>query len=362
MGIKDLNSLINCFEYIEKSKFKGELVGLDFFNFWYISHSKACKEEIYNLPLDLVLEGKINQENIFNYSMKYFMEYLFSLARFDIIPLVIFEGRPFELKNKYALVRRSKDRQRSKERLQLLEEKKQEIKGEEKIKLYRNLIAQTINFDKKRVIEASMYMLDRVGLPWLHCITEAEHLGTALCREGYTIAFYTTDTDVLPLGCPFTISREGTPEEVQAPYFKTVKLQNILKDKGISLDQFQDICILSSCDYNERIKLKNKKTDKEKSIGIKTALQLIKEYGSFSALQENEELIDVEKLEYPSCKNIFQVFSVKELCPDFALDRLKLKKSVENLEENDEKYLSMLVKNISPKNKIYDFPPKYLGL
>lgn len=365
MGIKDLNQLIE-FEYVEKSRFRGHRIGLDFMNFLYISHSKACKEEINSLPIVLLQEGKINKDRILSLTMRYFSEYLLNLLRFQIIPVVIFEGKAFELKNKYAAVRRNKDRQRSRDRLDEIQASTKEgkpIEGEKNIQVYKSLLAQSIGFDRLEYTKKVKEMLDRVGLPWLHCVTEAEHLGTALCREGYTIAFYTTDTDVLALGCPFVISKEGHPDDFDAPVFKTAHMKKQLKRLDCSFDQFQDICILSSCDYNERIKIRNKNTGNEKSVGVKSALTLIKKHGSFSGMRQNEEIIGEEKLEYDECKIIFNVCSVEELCPSFSPKDLILKEPKERgeLESDEEWYMTILVKpmlELTVRN--YILPKTYL--
>ena len=360
MGIKDLNSILT-YTYILKSKFANETVGLDFLNFWYISHSKACKEIVQELPLGILSE-LVGTERmarmILKRSMHYFLESLFSLVKFQIKPLVIFEESCFALKNQYARVRRDSERQKSKDRLSTLEIN---TKNE---KTYRMLLVRTLGFDKALVMVEVKTTLDRLGLPWLQCITEGEHLGAALCREGYIVAFYSTDTDVIPLGCPFIIAKQGTEEEPEAPYFKTIQTRHALREHGLTLDQFREVCILSSCDFNERVKIRDKRTGKEKPLGIKTALKLIKEYGSFEAIKVDQEFIGEEKLEFEACKRIFTVQSVEALCPDFDPTKLKLRIPRDNeLEENkesmneDERYIFIFLQTIEERNVRYILPP-----
>lgn len=323
MGILDLNQIIKCAKYIEKVKFKNQRIALDFLNFWYINHSKACKDEVSSLPIALLKERKHDSNKILERTSELYREDMINFCRFQILPVTIFEGKAFDHKNKYAAVRRKKTRDRAKEMLEELEEKT--TLNEAETKRYRNLYVQTIGFDKNEVTKRVKEMLDSVGLPWLHCVTEAEHLCAALCREGYVIASYTTDTDIYTLKCPFTINKEGSEEEPQAPFYKTVAYKDILQTNNFTPEQFVDVCILSSCDYNERIKIKTK-TGKIKPIGLKTGIKLIQEHGSLDEIIKKEELINLENLEITACKDIFRSFNVKELCPDFMFEKLQVRK------------------------------------
>lgn len=315
MTIKDIMTIIECHKYIEKAKFKGLRVAVDFLIYWHAAHIKASFEEIGTLPL--VLLPQYNKERILTQSINYFLDFIMSIVQYEMIPIIIFDGDAFPLKQKHAAVKRKKDKDRSKERLAEMNKLDLSTLSEKDIKTYRSLFCQSIIFDRKQVCSAMKQVLSHIGLPWLQCVTEAEHLAVALCKEGYAFAAYTSDSDVVALQCPFTILKEGDENDRNAPFFKTLQYKNVLQTLALSQEQMTDLCILCSCDYNERISIVSKKTGKNKNVGVKTALKLIQEHKSIEGICENETVIEKEKLEHTECRNIFKSFSVKELCPRF---------------------------------------------
>lgn len=356
MGIKDLNTLLKeYYKYIPKASFKGEKIALDFLNFGYISHAKACKDVISDLPLILLEERKYDEDLIVEKTVKYYLNTLFSLVQYQIIPITVFEGGCFPLKSKHAHIKREKDRKRALER-------SEDKKVKENEETYRSVYIQTIPFKKTPVIKKIKECLERVGLPYLECVTEAEHLTSALVKEGYAIASYTTDSDTIPLGCPFNISKEGTPEDMSSHHFRLLSIYDVKKGLKFNQEEMIDFCILASCDYNERIKMLGK-GGKPKNIGIKTAYDLMQKYRSIPSIIANETLLEAENLEYEECKVIFNSFTVQKLCPSFTSSSIEPnvegKKEIPYSEKEEElHYLSIFTKNIVSKGLRYDLPSK----
>ena len=91
-----------------------------------------------------------------------------------------------------------------------------------------------------------------MGLAYLQALGEAETLCAYLAIKGQVDAVLTEDTDVMAYGTPVMLAFKDlkvTDEQVYGLHHK-----NILKDLEMNHEEFRDLCILLSCDYNERVK------------------------------------------------------------------------------------------------------------
>lgn len=360
MTINGLSTVIECYKYVEKSKFKGLRVAVDFLIYWYKAHLHACHDEVGSLPLILIQEKKYSEQKILDSGINYFLKFLCDLLKEGILPVVIFDGQPFDLKAKYAAVARKKAKERAKERMQEMKEKDFSKFSVAEHKSYRSVVCQTIGFDRCKVFTKVKSLLTRVGLPHLQCVTEAEHLAVALCKENYCYAAYTSDSDTTALQCPFTISSEGDENGPDSPFFKTLLYSNVKKQFNFTCEQLTDLCILASCDYNKRVAMMST-TGKAKSIGIKTALKLMQQYGSLESIIENETIVEPECLEIETCRTIFKSYSVQELCPSFSKDQLLFKPNQEPIDTESTvlnqriETIQMLSENLPPVFYFYSF-------
>lgn len=151
-----------------------------------------------------------------------------------------------------------------------------------------------------------------MGLPTFQADGEAEALCSYLAIHGHVDGVLTEDTDVLCYGTPWMIAFKDfklSDEKVH-----TVHLETILDTINQTQEEFRDLCILLSCDYNERVvgyPPDGRKRKKATSIGWKGAHCMINEY---RRLEEVEKyLIDADPLIYRRCREIFSIPSGKEV-------------------------------------------------
>lgn len=90
---------------------------------------------------------------------------------------------------------------------------------------------------------------------------EADEILATLNHKKEIDAVLTADMDLLAYGTTVLLADIKTSKE--GPVFKEYILSNILHDMGWTFDQFVDFCILSGCDYVDRIKWLGVKTAKD---------------------------------------------------------------------------------------------------
>lgn len=127
------------------------------------------------------------------------------------------------------------------------------------------------------------------GIQWFDAEYEAETSAVWLVKNGKADTVLSDDTDVLVYGIPFALSniRMGKENSVEIVY-----TDRILERTGLTLEQFQDFCILCGTDYNDNIF----------RIGSVKAFQLIKKHGS---VPEIGKTMDVSVLNYDQVSKIF---------------------------------------------------------
>jgi 5'-3' exonuclease len=145
-------------------------------------------------------------------------------------------------------------------------------------------------------------IIDIMGLSYFQAPGEAETLCAGLCCAGMVDAVLSEDTDVMAYGTPFMLSKIDLSSETVT----VLCHEEILRSLEFDHDEFKDLCILLSCDYNDRIKgypPDGKKRKKPAAIGAKGAFLMIKEY---RRLEEAEKYIeDSDPLNYRRCRNLF---------------------------------------------------------
>ncbi|MCS7120520.1 MAG: flap endonuclease-1 [Nitrososphaerota archaeon] len=270
-----------------------------------------------------------------------------NLLELGIKVIYVFDGTPPDLKEA-EIKRRSK----IKEEAQLKYEKALNEGRIEEARMY----AQMTSRLKDYMADDSKRLLTYMGVPWIQAPSEGEAQAAHLVKKGDADYCGSQDFDSLLFGAPrllrnLTISgrrklpRKNVYVEVVP---EVVELEKVLKENGITREQLIDIGILIGTDFNP---------DGVKGMGPKTALKLIKNYGSL----ENA-LAVLKDLEFPvnpaSIREIFlhpQVTdtyriewkepdveeTVKFLCGerDFSEDRVRkaLEKAIEGMSESKAK-------------------------
>jgi len=135
---------------------------------------------------------------------------------------------------------------------------------------------------------------------------EAECLCATMCCLGLVDAVLSEDTDVMAYGTPFLLSKLDLKTET----IVVVSHEAILEGMNMEHEEFLDLCILLSCDYNERVKgypPDGKKYKKPTPIGAKKALCMIQEYRRLEYIEEHLE--DSDPLNYRRCRELFTPLS-----------------------------------------------------
>jgi flap endonuclease-1 len=153
--------------------------------------------------------------------------------------------------------------------------------------------AQATSHLKDYMAEDSKRLLGFMGVPWIQAPSEGEAQAAHLAKRGDADYCASQDYDSLLFGAPrfvrnITISgRRKLPSKNMyidvVP--ELVELQQVLNECGITYEQLVDVGILIGTDFNP---------DGIKGLGPKTALKLVKQYGSLE-----QAVVHVENAEFP---------------------------------------------------------------
>lgn len=153
--------------------------------------------------------------------------------------------------------------------------------------------AQATSHLKDYMAEDSKKLLNLMGVPWVQAPSEGEAQAAYLTKRGDADYCASQDYDSLLFGAPrfvrnITVSgrRKLPSKNIYTDVIpEVVELQQVLRDCRITYEQLVDVGILIGTDFNP---------DGIKGLGPKTALKLIKEYGSLE-----KAVVHVENAEFP---------------------------------------------------------------
>ncbi len=141
-------------------------------------------------------------------------------------------------------------------------------------------------------------LVSALGLPHFQADGEAEAFCVGLVAGGSVHAVLSEDSDVLPLGSPILLTKYDPSKGTVV----SIRLEILLDELGMNMAEFVDLCILLSCDYNERVSGRLKEGSKPRNIGAEGALTLIREYRRIEKLEHL--LVDPERLRYQRCRHL----------------------------------------------------------
>jgi len=228
-----------------------------------------------------------------------------NLLELGIKPIYVFDGTPPEMKEA-EIKRRSK----IKEEAQVKYEKALKEGRIEEARMY----AQMTSRLKDYMAEDSKTLLSLMGVPWVQAPSEGEAQAAHLAIKGDADYCASQDFDSLLFGAPsllrnLTISgrrklpRKNVYIEVTP---EIVEMSRIARELGITRDQLIDMGILLGTDFNP---------EGIKGIGPKTALKLIKKYGSLEKVLEK-----IENAEFPvDPREIKEFFLHPKVTDDYVL-------------------------------------------
>ncbi|MEM3769869.1 MAG: flap endonuclease-1 [Candidatus Bathyarchaeia archaeon] len=229
-----------------------------------------------------------------------------NLIELGIKPIYVFDGVPPALKE-VEIKRRMKAKEEAL------------IKYEQAIKEGRieeaRMYAQATSSLKDYMAEDSKRLLDLMGIPWIQAPSEGEAQAAHVVKQGDADYCASQDYDSLLFGAlrlvrNVTISgRRKLPGknvhiEVEP---EIIELEQVLKECGITHEQLIDVGILVGTDFNP---------EGVKGLGPKTALKLIKEYGSL----ENA-LPHIKNAEFPvEPKRIKEIFLYPKVTNNYKIE------------------------------------------
>lgn len=145
-------------------------------------------------------------------------------------------------------------------------------------------------------------IIEMMGFAWFQAEGEAETLCASMCCLDLVDAVLSEDTDVMAYGTPFLLSKFDMKEET----VMVVSHEAIMEGMEMEHEEFLDLCILLSCDYNDRVKgfpPDGRKYKKPAPIGAKGALCMIQEYRRLEVVEEHLE--ESDPLNYRRCRELF---------------------------------------------------------
>ena len=141
-------------------------------------------------------------------------------------------------------------------------------------------------------------LLGLLGVPTVTAVSEAEAYCAFLCKRGSVKGVATEDMDALCFGSPLLL-RNLNASQAKKIDIDEYNLQVILRELGLQMDGFIDLCILMGCDFCDTIK----------GVGPKRALEYIRKYGSIEKILENEKIEVPENFDYVKARKIFEELS-----------------------------------------------------
>lgn len=207
-------------------------------------------------------------QGMFNRTIRFMQE--------GIRPVFVFDGKPPSIKSKEL----SKRRERREEAQAALVKAQEEGNVAEQDKQSKRLVraGQKENQDCQKLLKL-------MGVPIVLAPCEAEAQASALAKSGQVYAAGTEDMDALTFQTPVLV-RKMTFANASKSMVQTINYQKALEGLELNHDQFVDLCILLGCDYCETIR----------GVGPKTALKLIRQYGSIEEILLN---LDRKKFQVP---------------------------------------------------------------
>jgi flap endonuclease-1 len=243
----------------------------------------------------------------------------------------VFDGKPPELKRE-ELERRRVRREKAAELMV-------KAYSEGEVREAAKYAVQAVHLTEPMVKEAKR-LLEAMGIPYIQALGEGEAQAAYLAKKGLAWATGSQDYDSLLFGTPRLIRNLTITGKRKLPgkdiYVEIkpeiIELDKLLKTLGITLEQLIEVGILIGTDYNP---------DGVEGVGPKTALQLIKTYGSLEKVLRvlpkarfpedpmkikeyflKPPVIDIDRIEWrePDRNAIIQIL-VKD--HDFSLDRVE---------------------------------------
>ncbi len=229
-----------------------------------------------------------------------------NLLEMGIKPVYVFDGTPPALKE-VEIKRRAKVKEEA-------AAKYEQAIAQGRIAEARTY-AQATSKLKDYMEDDSKRLLALMGLPWIQAPSEGEAQAAHMTKQGAADYCASQDYDSLLFGAPKLIRNVTISGRRKLPnknvYIDVVpeliELNKVLGECEISHEQLIDIAILTGTDFNP---------DGIKGLGPKTALKLVKTYGTLESA-----LPHIKNAEFPvDPKKIREIFSHPTITDDYKLE------------------------------------------
>ena len=228
---------------------------------------------------------------------------------FDMYLVFVFDGPPPRLKQREITKRREMREQATREWQDALKT------GDYATAFSKAVMSSHLT---RPMIEDSKRLLQLLGIPFVQAPSEAEAQAAYMAQVGDVWAASSKDYDSLLFGAPrlqryLTIyGREFLPSKgISRPLEpELIELDRLLSVHGISREQLIDLAILIGTDFNEGVR----------GVGPKTALKLVKDYGSLDNMPEEMK----ETLDNQNCHEIQRFFLEPEITENYGLEHGEL--------------------------------------
>jgi flap endonuclease-1 len=211
-------------------------------------------------------------------------------------PIFIFDGKASHLKQNVLDNRKTvkttanqdikdvlKKLKKVQDKLEPIPETKEEIEEQLKNITEAKILEETLIKLKKRTVSITFKQMEEckeilklLGIPIIQAAEEADSQCASLVKKGFADYVASEDMDILTFGTNKLIRKLSAKDNVVE-----YDLKVLLKELGLSQEQFIDLCILLGCDYTPTI-------DK---VGPKRAYELIKEYKSIDNIITSKDFL-----------------------------------------------------------------------
>ena len=280
---------------------KGKIIVVDAFNQLYMFLSSIRQ------PDGSLLKDSHN--NVTSHLNGLFYRFT-NLMKQDIKFVFVFDGEPPELK-----LKERERRSKLKDAATLQFEKAESEENLEDMKKY---ASRTSKLTKEMIVDAKE-LIDALGFPIIQAPSEGESQAALLVKNKDAYASLSQDADSLLFGCPLVIKnltlsgRKKLPNKLAYDTItpELISLVDTLTQLNIDQDQLIVLAMLTGTDYN---------IGGIKGIGPKTALKLVKEYGT-GANNFDKLFSEVKWDEYfnYSWKEVFNVIKNTKTISDYKL-------------------------------------------
>jgi exonuclease-1 len=223
MGIKGL--LIFLKDYYIKTQLdelKNKKIGID----GYVWIHKGIYSNNYDIA-----DNKLSLSYVY-----YFIKNIKKLLKYNIIPIVVFDGRKLGIKNK-------EEDKREYKRNEMIK-KANKYKEENNYLLYKKTKIKSIDITHN-MVKKIIYFLNIYNIEYIIAPHESDAQLSYLDKIGYIDYIITEDSDLIAYGCKNILYKFDTNND----NFLQIKFKNIIKKFNNDYNIFLEFCILSGCDY-----------------------------------------------------------------------------------------------------------------